>query len=219
MGVCTHRAMADGGTRATVDPMGNFIPFAKPWWVNLLILVPLLSFFSWNRKRLVITLKQLVLAATFAAAFGFVEAAVVDYLRGNIPALATATTPYESTSQAEMPVIAPHLLTTEKFREAATLIMLVTVPFLAASRARERWALFLWCFAIWDLIYYLGLHLLIHWPTSFLTMDVLFLIPVPWFAQIWFPVAISGSTVIAVLAGRLRGPMHKEGAVRPLTWS
>ena len=149
-----------------------------------------------------------------------VEAAVVDYLRGNISALAANTaTPFESTSQAEMPAIAPHLLATEKLREAATLIMLVTVSFLAASRARERWALFLWCFAIWDLIYYLGLRLLIHWPNSLLTMDVLFLIPVPWFAQIWFPVAISASTLIAVLAGRLRGPMQKEGAVRPLTWS
>ena len=211
--------MAGGGTHATVDPMGNFIPYARPWWVNLLILVPLLSFFSWNRKRLVITLKRLLFAATFAAAFGFVEAAVVVYLGGNLRALATATVPFESTSQAEMLPIPPRLLTTEKFREAATLVMLVSVSLLAASRSRERWALFLWCFAIWDLIYYLGLHLLIHWPTSFLTMDVLFLIPVPWFAQIWFPVAMSGSTVIAVLAGRLRGPMHKEGAVRPLTWS
>ena len=200
-----------------------FIPYASPWWVNLLVLVPLISLYSWNRKRLLLTLKQLLLAALFASAFGFVEAAVVDYIRGNIPALAagvnSGAAPYQSTSQAEMPVMPPRLLATEKLREAATLVMLVSVPFLAASRARERWALFLWCFAIWDLIYYLSLRLLIHWPTSLLSMDVLFLIPAPWFAQVWFPVLVSGLSVIAVLAGRLSGPKAKEGAVRPLTWS
>lgn len=201
--------------------MKDFILFAKPWWVNLLVLVPLISFYSWNRRRLVITLRQLFLAAVFAAAFGFVEAAVVDYLRGNIPTLtpAAGSAPYESTAQAEMPMIQPRLLKTEKVREVATLVMLVSVTLLAASRPRERWALFLWCFAIWDLFYYLGLHLLIHWPTSFLTMDVLFLIPVPWFSQVWFPMGVSGLSLIAVLAGRIRAPLQKEGAIRPLTWS
>lgn len=201
--------------------MGQLILFAKPWWVNLLILVPLLSFYSWNRKRLVLTLNQLAFAAAFAAAFGFVEAAVVDYLRGNIPELAAnaGAAPFESTARAEMPVIPSRLLRTEQLREAATLVMLVSVSFLAASRSRERWALFLWCFSIWDVVYYLGLHLLIHWPTSLVTMDVLFLIPVPWFSQVWFPLVISGLSVAAVLAGRLTGPRTKEGAVRPLTWS
>jgi hypothetical protein len=201
----------------------DFIPFATPWWVNLLILVPVISFYFWYRHRLVITLRQLLYAALFAAAFGFVEAAVVDYLRGNIPELAQASdagaAPYESTTRAEMPEISPRLVKTEQAREAATMVMLLAVPFLATSRARERWALFLWCFAIWDIVYYLGLRVLIHWPTSLLTMDVLFLIPVPWFAQIWFPVAVSGLSMLAVLAGRIHDPRPKEGGIRPLTWS
>ena len=65
-------------------PFKDFILFASPWWVNLLILMPLISFYFWYRRRLVITLRQLLYAALFAAAFGFVEAAVVDYLHGNI---------------------------------------------------------------------------------------------------------------------------------------
>jgi hypothetical protein len=201
----------------------GFILFATPWWVNLLILVPLISFYFWYRHRLVITLRQLLYAALFAAAFGFVEAAVVDYLRGNIPELAHAgdrgAAPFESPTRAEMPDISPRLVKTEQLREAATMVMLLAVPFLATPRARERWALFLWCFAIWDLVYYLGLHFLIHWPTSLLTMDVLFLIPVPWFSQIWFPVAVSGLSMLAVLAGRIHDPRSKEGGIRPLTWS
>src|SRR4051812_5944344 len=124
-----------------------FILFAQPWWVNLLILVPVVSFYFWYRHRLVITLRQLLYAALFAAAFGFVEAAVVDYLRGNIPQLAPGsdTAPFESSTRAEMPEIPPRLLHTEQLREAATMVMLLSVPFLATPRARERWALFLWC--------------------------------------------------------------------------
>src|SRR6267154_206737 len=189
----------------------DFMLFAQPWWVNLLILVPLISFYFWYRRRLVITVRQLLYAALFAAAFGFVEAAVVDYLRGNIPEIApnSGAAPFESTTRAEMPEIAPRLMKTEQIREVATIVMLLCVPFLAAWRARERWALFLWCFAIWDLVYYLGLHFLIRWPTSLLTMDVLFLIPVPWFSQIWFPVAVSGLSMSAVLAGRIHDPRSK----------
>jgi hypothetical protein len=199
----------------------DFMLFATPWWVNLLVLVPVISFYFWYRRRLVITLRQLLYAALFATAFGFVEAAVVDYLRGNIPKLAanSGTAPFESTNRAEMPVIPPRLLHTEQLRETATLIMLLCVPLLATARARERWALFLWCFAIWDLVYYLGLHVLIRWPNSLLTMDVLFLIPVPWFSQIWFPVAVSGLSILAVLAGRLGGGRTGEGFLRPGTWS
>ena len=49
----------------------------------------------------------------------------------------------------------PHnLLAIEVVREAATIAMLVTIALLGARRARERWALFLYVFALWDLAYY-----------------------------------------------------------------
>jgi hypothetical protein len=35
-------------------------------------------------------------------------------------------------------------------------------------------------------------------------MDVLFLIPKPWFAEIWFPILVSGMTLAAVVLGRMR---------------
>src|SRR5689334_8436509 len=58
--------------------------FAKPWWVNLLLVVPFLTLYFWRRERHRLDRRTLVLAAAFAAAFGMVEAISVDYLRGNI---------------------------------------------------------------------------------------------------------------------------------------
>jgi hypothetical protein len=83
-------------------------------------------------------------------------------------------------------------------REGATIVMLVAIALLAASRARERWAIFLWTFALWDISYYAGLWATIRWPTSLKDLDVLFLIPVPWVAQVWFPLLVSGLTLITV---------------------
>ncbi len=178
---------------------------AKPWWVNLLVLVPAISLYFWRRAGPALEWKRLIIAGAFAAAFGFVECATVEYLQVQLPTLQEmATQPGKLPDEESVPALPAHLLRMELAREAATMIMLLTVPWLAATRIRERWALFLWCFALWDLFYYVWLWATIHWPTSLMDVDVLFLIPQPWYAQVWYPVAVSGITVAAVLAGRSR---------------
>jgi hypothetical protein len=61
--------------------MSQFQLWAQPWWVNLLILIPLAAVFSFQRKGQLLGVRQLVLITIFATAFGFVEASVVVYLR------------------------------------------------------------------------------------------------------------------------------------------
>ncbi len=92
------------------------------------------------------------------------------------------------------------LLNVEVLREAATMAMLTTVALLAGVGITERFAIFLWTFAIWDLAYYAGLWATVRWPSSLKDMDVLFLIPVPWISQVWFPILVSILSLIAVLA-------------------
>ncbi len=164
--------------------MEKFRLFADPWWVNLLLLVPFIVYFFW-KQRLNLTKKILLIAAVFGIAFGFVEAAVVVYLRAATGAQFLAQLP-------------KNLFAIEFFREAATLIMLVSVAFLTVKTFRERWAIFLWTFAFWDIFYYAGLWLWLRWPSSLLNLDTLFLIPVPWTAQVWFPILVSGLTILAI---------------------
>ena len=78
------------------------------------------------------------------------------------------------------------------------MLMLLCTALLAAPRARERWAAFLWAFAIWDITYYAGLWATVRWPTSLKETDILFLIPVPWVAQVWYPLVVSVLTLLAV---------------------
>lgn len=119
----------------------------------------------------------------YALAMAFVEAAVVVYLRSSVSPVTGV----------------PQVPTIEVAREAATIVMLVAVAALAGS---DRWDRFLWfcvAFGIWDIGYYVWLKVLIGWPVSLLTWDVLFLIPVPWMAPVLAPVIVS----LGLVAGSL----------------
>lgn len=180
--------------------MHGFALFAQPWWVNLLILVPVAGYTSF-RKGLELSTGTLVVTAIFGTAMGFVESAVVVYLRAALGMLPGTSLTFSAAQVLK--AFASRLTVIEMVREAATIVMLVCIALLAAKTKRERWAIFLWTFAFWDVIYYLGLRVTIGWPASLTTSDVLFLIPKPWFAEVWFPILVSGLCMVAVVAGKL----------------
>jgi hypothetical protein len=191
--------------------MKDLALLADPWWVNLFIFIPFAAFYFWRKPGLAIVNGTLVVSAFFGVAFGFVEAVVVVYLRaavGLLPgyggtladvARLSSEIYQKSQIQGDLP---QSLLTVEIWREIATIVMLASVALLSVKSFRERTAIFLWCFAIWDICYYLGLYLTVGWPPSLLSPDVLFLIPVPWLAQVWFPILVSALTMLAVVVVR-----------------
>jgi hypothetical protein len=186
--------------------MQSFHVWAEPWWVNLLIMVPFITYFAFRCTGFRLSWRQLIIIAIFAIAFGFVEAAVVVYLRaatGLLPGYTGTLSELQHSSvgyhqEQSLSQFPESLLTIETSREAATIVMLISVAMLAASRTSARWAAFLWAFALWDIAYYTGLWATVRWPASLTDLDVLFLIPVPWIAQVWFPLLVSGLTVLAI---------------------
>jgi hypothetical protein len=192
--------------------MNAFHLFASPWWVNLLIFVPLVSFANWRKRGLALTARQLLLAAVFAISFGFVESAVVVYLRavsGLLPGYQNSLSEVirlsaEAKFDPQINELPPSLTTVEVFREAATMLMLASIAVLVGRARLESFAVFLWIFALWDISYYAGLWSTIRWPISLLSWDVLFLIPVPWLSQVWFPILVSTLSVLAVATARKR---------------
>jgi hypothetical protein len=94
--------------------------------------------------------------------------------------------------------LAPHLVRVEIIREACTMVLLATSAWLADRRWRPWIGAFLLLFGIWDLMYYATLWIVLGWPVSLATWDVLFLIPVPWVAPVWAPALCA---VLFVVAG------------------
>lgn len=146
----------------------------------------------------------------FASAMGWLEAVMVVYIRGLLGFRDAVVPPAPAEMLRRMQSL-PWLIPTEQGRELATLLMLASVGWLAGRNVRERLGAFLLCFGVWDIVYYVGLVALIHWPTSLSTMDLLFLIPPhPWWYQpVWVPVAIS--CVMIALGGVLQRERASRG--------
>lgn len=189
----------------------SFKLIAEPWWVNLLVLVPPFAYFRWRRTGVSLAPQQLLTSGVFAAAFGFVEAVVVVYLRaatgllpgyqGTLSDVIRRSGEFYQQSQA-ISQFPQSLLTLEVFREAATIVMLGSVALLTAAKLGSRAAAFLWTFAIWDITYYAVLWATVRWPLSLRDPDVLFLIPRPWISPVWYPLLVSVLAILAVLFAR-----------------
>ncbi len=126
-------------------------------------------------------LPKLYWLSAFAIAMGFLESAVVIYIRSIY---------YKDGFQFPLRPMELSLARVEIFREAATLIMLIAAGYLAGTTITQRFAYFTLAFAIWDLFYYVFLYVLLGWPESLFTWDILFLIPLPWIGPVWSPCLI-----------------------------
>lgn len=126
----------------------------------------------------------------FAIAMGYLETAVVVYLRrlyfpeGFAFPLKTVD---NSTGVVEF------------WREMATMVMLVGAGMMAGRNRNEKFAWFIYCFGIWDIFYYVFLKVLLGWPGSVLDWDILFLIPVPWVGPVLAPCIIAASMILLAI--------------------
>src|SRR5205823_3005039 len=125
---------------------------------------------KWDRSLIV---------CVYALAMAWVESAVVFYLRTYVDRLV----PYQSNP---LP-IASGFGRAEVIREAATIVMLFAVGWLAGRTWRSRLGYTLLAFGIWDIAYYVWLFALTNWPRSMADWDILFLIPLPWWGPVWAP--------------------------------
>ncbi|MBE0653305.1 MAG: hypothetical protein IH594_05880, partial [Bacteroidales bacterium] len=110
--------------------------------------------------------RKILYVSLFAIAIAFLETAVVIYLRELM---------YPEGFRFPLAPISPDLALTEILREASTLIILVMIGALAGKKLVDGFAWFLYTFALWDLFYYVFLKVMIGWPESIMTWDVLFL--------------------------------------------
>jgi hypothetical protein len=135
--------------------------------------------------------RKFAILAIFGLAMGHFEGVVVVYLRKALGAFSVLPSAVVATmTQRDLYI--------EMSREAATILMLVAVTLVTATRWRDRATAFLWTFAVWDLSYYVSLYVLLRWPPTLTTIDVLFLIPKPWIAPVWVPIGISSATILAI---------------------
>ena len=157
----------------------------------------------------------------FAVAFGYVEAAVVVYLRHVYEPLRQVLYPqappgdlFPLVPLAQLSSEHLRLLVVELGREAATLLMLAGAGLMASRDSRQWIAGFAIAFGVWDISFYVFLKVFLGWPASVLTWDLLFLLPVPWAGPVLAPVIVS---VVMIVCGLIA--LRRDWDGRPITAS
>jgi hypothetical protein len=149
--------------------------------------------------------KNIIWLVLFSIAMGFLEGAVVIYLRELY---------YPTGFAFPLIIMSDNIALVELFREVATIVMLIGLGFLAGRTPNQRLSFFLMSFAIWDIFYYVFLWLVLDWPQSFLEWDILFLVPVPWVGPVITPILIT-ITMLALSTVLLK----REHGMSKIEWT
>ena len=128
----------------------------------------------------------------FAIGMAWVEAASVYYLRVMVDRI----DPYQKNPLPIRGVLGQ----VELVREAATLVMLVTLGMLAGRTRRAQLGYTAVAFGVWDIFYYVFLRTIGDWPRSLFDWDILFLLPLPWWGPVLAPVCIA---LLMIVGGTL----------------
>jgi hypothetical protein len=128
------------------------------------------------------TRRKALWITVYAIAMGVLEAAVVIYLRKLY---------YPEGFSFPLRMVDTDIAIVELWREVATIVMLGAVGVLAGRTRSERFAWFIYCFGLWDLVYYGYLKYALDWPKSLLDWDILFLLPVPWYGPVIAPCIVA----------------------------
>lgn len=139
--------------------------------------------------------RRWIWVVVFATAFAYVESAVVVYLR-KIYFDGSFDFPIATLWEGGRRVLDP-LIPIEMTREAATLVMLAAAGMLAGRNGLQRFCFFMIAFGVWDIFYYLWLKVILGWPGSLMTWDLLFYIPLPWVGPVIAPVLIAATMTAA----------------------
>lgn len=123
----------------------------------------------------------------FGVAMGFFETSIVVYLREIY---------YPDVFSFPLVPIDKDIGITEVIREVMSMVMIISVAALSFKSFYRRFASFLFIFAIWDIFYYVFLKMVLDWPDSLMTWDILYLIPVAWTGPVIAPVLISVLMII-----------------------
>jgi hypothetical protein len=160
------------------------------------------------------TFKTFLIVVVFGIAFGYIETAVVVYLR-QIFYPDGFTFPITIFG---IDALSKRLLLTEIGRELATITLIFTGAWLFGHNRQQRVAYFMIIFAVWDIFYYVWLKVLLDWPASIMDWDILFLIPCTWASPVLYPVLISITLIVFAVVILYLSSCGKSVRATPPDW-
>ena len=146
-----------------------------------------------SSRRGMTVLSYLIALTALCVALGYVDAVATFYVRGTLE-VAQEGGDFARASVEAMPA---RTVALEQTRQAATVLVLITVAVVAGRNALQQWGTFAFTLGSWQVLRYAAIRTITNWPESLSSTDALVLTPRPLYAPVWM--ALAGGLALAAL--------------------
>lgn len=134
-----------------------------------------------RRARGMTVFSYLIALTALCIAVGYIDALSSFYVRGMMQ-VAQEGGGFAKAVAEEMP---PRIVSLELTRQAAFVLVLLTVGIVAGRNGFQRAGTFIFALGGWMVFRYVSIRTITDWPTSLADLDAVIFLPEPLYAPIW----------------------------------
>jgi hypothetical protein len=131
-------------------------------------------------------LSYLLALAALCIAVGYVDAVTTFYVRGMLQVAQEGG----GFAQAVTEAMPPRIVALEQTRQAATVLVLVTVAVVAGRNLQQQFGTALYVLGGWVVFRYAAIRTITDWPSSLTDVDTVLYLPEAVYAPVWMPIVI-----------------------------
>jgi len=146
-----------------------------------------------SSRRGMTVLSYLTSLAALCIGLGYLDAVASFYMRGTLEVAQEGG----DFARAVVEAMPARTVALEQTRQAATVLLLITVAVIAGRNPRQQWGTFLCALGSWLVLRYAAIRTITDWPESLSSTDALMLGPHPIYAPVWL-VLIAGMALAAL---------------------
>jgi hypothetical protein len=153
-------------------------------------------------------LSYLIAILALCIAIGYVDAVATFYVRGMLQVAQEGG----GFAQAVTEAMPPRIVALEQTRQAATVLVLMTVAIVAGRNLQQQFGTAFYALGGWTVLRYAAIRTITDWPTALTDVDTVLYLPHAVYAPVWMPITIAlgmaaiGVTLIRAGALALRKP-------------
>jgi len=132
-------------------------------------------------------LSYLIALTALCIAIGYVDAVATFYVRGMLQVAQEGG----GFAQAVTEAMPPRIVALEQTRQAATVLVLVTVAIVAGRNLHQQFGTAFFALGGWTVCRYIAMRTITDWPGALTDVDTVLYLPHAVYAPVWMPIVIA----------------------------
>lgn len=140
-----------------------------------------------RRVRGMTVLSYLIALTALCIAIGYVDAVATFYVRGTLQVAQEGG----NFAQAVTEAMPPRTIALEQTRQAATILVLITVAIVAGRNLYQQLGTAFLVIGGWVIFRYVAIRTITDWPETLTDVDTVLYLPHAVYAPVWMPIVIA----------------------------